>query len=177
MDVDLRRCDFGAVQLPSDYYLEAWSRSLLDSHALAHYLSFRDEIDTQLFVRFRSFKGARGVMESIVRHRNFCPEATWLIVYHPKNLYMPQCCATIQGLVDDFGFGGIQNVGVVPEHRGKGLGRALLQLALQGYQRLGLHRANLDVTAENLPAINLYKAMGFQIVQTYQKVCADSLKR
>ena len=108
---------------------------------------------------------------------NFLPDATWLIVYQPQNTYYSEYCATIQGLVNADGCGAIQNVGVVPRHRGKGLGHALLALALAGYQRFGLTRADLEVTAENERALHLYKSVGFQSVQVLFKVASSSRRR
>ncbi len=169
MEIDLRRHTFSVPTLPEDYYWEKWSPTLIEAHATAHYMSFRDEIDARLFENFRTYKGCRRVMEGIMNKPNFLPDATWLIVYHPKKEYFPEYCATIQGLVTLNGCGAIQNVGVVPRHRGKGLGHALLHVALQGYQRFGLTRADLEVTATNNRALHLYKSEGFRIMQMLEK--------
>ena len=53
--------------------------------------------------------------------------------------------------------GAIQNLGVVPEYRGQGLGRALVRQALEGFYQAGLRRAYLEVTAENSAAVRLYR--------------------
>lgn len=172
MEINLRQHSFPVPKLPPDYYAEQWSRNILESHATAHYLAFRDEIDAELFENFRTFRGACRVMENIANNRGFYPEATWLIVYHPKNVYMPERCASIQGLIDVSGNGAIQNVGVIPNHRHRGLGHCLLGLALHGYQMRGIHYANLEVTAENATALQLYQSMGFQITQVLQKLAS-----
>ncbi len=177
MEIDLRRHTFESPVLPEGYYIEKWSPSLVEAHATAHYISFRDEIDARLFDNFRTYKGSRSVMECIMGKTNFLPDATWLIVYQPQNTYYSEYCATIQGLVNADGCGAIQNVGVVPRHRGKGLGHALLALALAGYQRFGLTRADLEVTAENERALHLYKSVGFQSVQVLFKVASSSRRR
>jgi len=78
-------------------------------------------------------------------------------------------CGTIQGVVDAEGNGSIQNVGVVPSLRGLGLGRCLIEQALAGFQRLGLRRAFLEVTADNKPAVRLYHRLGFRTVRTIYK--------
>jgi ribosomal protein S18 acetylase RimI-like enzyme len=72
----------------------------------------------------------------------------------------------VQGLLDGCGFGGIQNLGVVPECRGLGLGRALLLKALDGFASAGAPRAFLEVTASNGPAVRLYRSMGFRASRT-----------
>jgi len=78
-------------------------------------------------------------------------------------------CGTIQGVVDAEGNGSIQNVGVVPSLRGLGLGSCLIEQALAGFQRLGLRRAFLEVTADNKPAVRLYQRLGFRTVRTLYK--------
>jgi ribosomal protein S18 acetylase RimI-like enzyme len=65
--------------------------------------------------------------------------------------------------------GAIQNLGVVPEYRGYGLGRALVRRALDGFYQAGLRRAYLEVTAENTCAVRLYRAVGFRRAKTLYK--------
>ncbi len=65
--------------------------------------------------------------------------------------------------------GAIQNVGVVPEYRGRGLGQALLRQALEGFYQAGLRRAYLEVTAENAPAVQLYRSVGFRRIKVLYK--------
>jgi ribosomal protein S18 acetylase RimI-like enzyme len=99
-----------------------------------------------------------------IRHRdNFCPEATWLVVGPEGGV------GTIQGLIDSNGFGGIQNLGVIPECRGLGIGKALLVKALAGFARRGVPRAFLEVTASNEPAVRMYRAMGFRAYKTFYR--------
>lgn len=58
--------------------------------------------------------------------------------------------------------GGIWGVYVVPEARGAGVGRALMEAALVRVRSLsGLERVNLEVAANNLAARALYLSMGF----------------
>jgi ribosomal protein S18 acetylase RimI-like enzyme len=79
-------------------------------------------------------------------------------------------CGTVQGIRDRSGLGAIQNLGVVPECRGLGLGTALMQQALAGFQKAGLKRSFLEVTAQNSSAVRLYKQLGFSRSRTVYKV-------
>ncbi len=65
--------------------------------------------------------------------------------------------------------GGIQNIGVIPDHRGIGLGTALISASLRSFQRLGLRRARLEVTAVNGRAVRLYRRLGFRTIRTLYK--------
>ena len=63
----------------------------------------------------------------------------------------------------------IQNLGIVPAHRGKGLGSQLLIRALKGFRDVGLEFATLEVTAKNESALRLYERMGFDIAEIVYK--------
>ncbi|MGC4004291.1 MAG: GNAT family N-acetyltransferase [Pirellulales bacterium] len=84
------------------------------------------------------------------------------------------CCGTIQGVVDGASFGSIQNIGVVPAYRGKGLGAVLLARALQGFREAGVRRAYLEVTSQNDGAVRLYRRLGFTKARTLYKVIEES---
>ena len=70
--------------------------------------------------------------------------------------------------------GSIQNVGVIPEHRGLGLGRALVLQALQGFVQVGMGITVLEVTADNIAAVQLYQSIGFRTIQVLYR---DSFHR
>jgi ribosomal protein S18 acetylase RimI-like enzyme len=55
------------------------------------------------------------------------------------------------------------NVGVTPEHRGKGYGRQITIQALTRLRELDIKEARLRVYAENQPAIGLYESLGFKV--------------
>lgn len=60
------------------------------------------------------------------------------------------------------GLGGIYGLGVLPEHRGKGLGRAILLGAIEKLKAANATEIMLQVAAENTTALNLYKSCGFR---------------
>jgi ribosomal protein S18 acetylase RimI-like enzyme len=58
---------------------------------------------------------------------------------------------------------GSLGMGVLPEYRGKGIGRQLLQACISKARTKGITRIELEVRADNVRAISLYKALGFEI--------------
>lgn len=52
---------------------------------------------------------------------------------------------------------------LVPEARGRGGGKLLLQTALRHAAETGMHKLDLEVWLENTRAIGLYAANGFQV--------------
>ncbi len=88
----------------------------------------------------------------------------------PAALVEVEYCGTIQGIVDRNGMGAVQNLGVAPEHRSRGLGRALMLKAMQGFSEAALKHVFLEVTSQNEGAIRLYRHLGFNKARTIYKV-------
>ena len=63
------------------YRFESWNPALLDAFAEAKYLSFRSEIDANVFPCLGELDGCRRLMREIVRKPGFLPETTWLLTY------------------------------------------------------------------------------------------------
>jgi ribosomal protein S18 acetylase RimI-like enzyme len=57
----------------------------------------------------------------------------------------------------------VLGMGIVREHRGRGLGSRLLAETLERADAQGLRRAELVVRADNAPAIALYRRYGFVV--------------
>lgn len=155
--------------LPDGYHWVPWHKRLLERHALVKFQSFHAEIDARVFPCLGEIPGCNRLMAEIARQKTFLPGATWLIVFEPNEFLATVDCGTIQGMAHSRVLGAIQNVGVVAEHRGFGLGKALVLKALQGFQAAGLRRAYLEVTAENQPAVELYRSLGFRLTRTMYK--------
>jgi hypothetical protein len=154
------------VRLPENYFWQPWSGFLIDRHAAVKLASFRSEIDATIFPCLSHSAGCRDLMLEIARHKTFLSGATWLLVYCDPQTGIVADCATIQGMKKRRKTGSIQNVGVIPEHRGLGLGRALLLQSLRGFRDARMKRVSLEVTADNLPAVSLYESLGFRVART-----------
>lgn len=57
----------------------------------------------------------------------------------------------------------LSKMGVLPPHRGKGLGRVLTDAFLAAGRAAGFGRFRLDVSADNEPAVRLYVSCGFEV--------------
>lgn len=169
MEFDLAHPPVEPSPLPPDYRCLPWRDALLDAHAEVKFHSFRFEIDTNVFPCLGEREGCRRLMSDIAMREGFVPEATWLLEHQPVGEPRPLYCGTVQGMTDGGGFGSIQNLGILASHRGRGLGTVLLSLALEGFRRAGLHRAYLEVTAQNTGAIRLYHRVGFRTIKTVYK--------
>jgi len=169
MEFDLAGSIPASSALGADYSLVPWEPKLLDAHAEAKYMSFRYEIDANVFPNLGNRDGCRRLMSEIAHRSTFLPAATWLVQFWPASGRKPEVVGTIQGVVDDGGLGAIQNVGVTAPHRGRGIGSVLLLASLGGFQKAGLSRVFLEVTAQNVGAVRLYLRIGFRRTKTVYK--------
>jgi GNAT superfamily N-acetyltransferase len=159
----------GAVPpLPDGYRLFAWEPTLLGAHAETKYRSFRAEIDANVFPCLGDLHGCYRLMQEISQKDGFLPASTWLVAFDDPEGHR-EYCGTIQGIEDRTGLGAIQNLGITPMHRSRGLGSILMFHALEGFRRAGLQRAFLEVTAQNEGAIRLYRRLGFAKIRTVYK--------
>ncbi len=167
MEIDLAGRDFSCPDPPAGYRLLPWHSDLLDSHAAAKYNSFRAEIDANVFPCLGDLPGCLRLMTEICQKSGFLPQATWLLIYEGR--LHADFCGTVQGICDRSGYGAIQNLGISPEHRNRGLGTILLYKSLEGFRSAGLRRAFLEVTARNEGAVKLYRRVGFSRARTVYK--------
>lgn len=168
MECDLRR-PIAAGPLPAGYAILGWDDLLLEAHAETKYQCFRFELDANVFPCLGDREGCRRLMTEITRREAFVPQSTWLLSYSRPEDSSTEFVGTIQGLAEPDAFGSIQNLGVIPGHRGRGLGSCLLLRSLAGFREAGLTRATLEVTAQNIGAVRLYQRLGFRIAKTVYK--------
>ena len=165
MELDLRH-PRPPAELPAGFYWLPWNDALEHVHAEVKFLCFHQELDAAVFPSLGHRAGCRELMSAIRTRSGFCPAATWLAAGRDG------CVATVQGVIDEQGFGGIQNLGVIPGYRGKGIGKALLLRSLAGFVAAGTRRAYLEVTARNEPAVRMYREIGFRCYKTVYRSAA-----
>src|SRR5262249_53647715 len=116
-----------------------------------------------LFPSLCTLEGCHALMDAIRKRPGFVPGATWLLVYESEP------CGTVQGVRERTGAGAIQNMGITPAHRGRGLATILMLHALAGFRAAGISQATLEVTAQNEAAVQLYRRLGFRARKTLYK--------
>lgn len=169
MELDLRRWRGQPLALHRDYRLRTWSDELIAEHAEAKYHSFREELDAVVFPCLGEPESCLRLMREIRDREGFVPEATWLAQYVGAGPRRIEPCGTIQAIRVGRGRANIQNIGVTPLHRGRGVGAALILAALAGLQHVGVSKVALEVTAVNAAAVRLYRRIGFTTVKTVYK--------
>ena len=169
MELDLSTWQVIDEALPADYHFISWHEDHLEDHAAVKHASFQNEIDANVFPSLAEYESCRRLMQEITRRSNFLADGTWLIAYQPITSEEPEYCGTIQALFDSAQRGAVQNLGIVPHHRGLKLGTRLLFKSLRHFKEMGIQRSMLEVTAQNVGALRLYKRLGFRIMKTVYK--------
>lgn len=109
-------------------------------------------------------------------HRRF-PE-TFVVAEEDGEVVGYIMCRIETGL-SIFGFHGlikkghIVSVAVLPQHRRKGVGQALVTMAMENMRFYKAKQCFLEVRTSNTPAIDLYKKLGFQVSRTIRGYYAD----
>ncbi|HPE70289.1 MAG TPA: GNAT family N-acetyltransferase [Thermotogota bacterium] len=70
--------------------------------------------------------------------------------------------------------GFLHSVWVDPEFRGRGMGRAMMHMALEWLKGRGVEQVQLSVTLRDSPAMRLYRSLGFHPVGEAEALRKDS---
>ncbi len=132
-----------------------WRDDRLERHADIIAQSFMYDFDGQLFPNLANFEGSFALMCQVAALPGFCPAACLLAKWNQRTV------GAIQAVFIGRRMCLIQNLGVVPQARGQGVGRALLLGCLGALSHAGGHTCQLEVTAKNTPAVQLYQSVGF----------------
>lgn len=84
---------------------------------------------------------------------------TYLVAYM-EDLIVGFCLSAIKPQTDE---GWVLDMGVLREHQGNGIGRALLERALELLRSRGINAAYLTVDPAKLGAKKLYESFGFEV--------------
>ncbi len=87
----------------------------------------------------------------------------------PEGILVAEQDGRILGFVTSWidreaGIGHIPNISLVPEARGQGLGRQLLERMLDRFRAAGLTHAKIETLVQNVVGNHLYGAVGFREV-------------
>lgn len=80
-------------------------------------------------------------------------------------------CAALRRI--DIGVCELKRLYVRPSHRGRGIGRQLALEAVKDAQEIGYGRMRLDTLPSMLPALDLYRALGFKPIKPYNNNPVD----
>ena len=84
----------------------------------------------------------------------------------PDGIFVAEIEGQVVGFIstwhdDEAGIGHIPNISLVPECRGKGIGRQLIEYALDQFREHGLTHAKIETLEQNAIGNHLYQDVGF----------------
>ena len=151
---------------PEGVEIRRWSEQDYQSAAAVITAAYRGHIDSEINDQYRTITGSLRFLNNIVRFPG-CGQfdgSSSFVAYHKAS-------RTIVGLIlcsrvkNDVGH--ITQVCVLPEHRGKGIGEALLAANLQDLNRRKFSLLSLTVTQANKSAVELYKRLGYHVERVF----------
>ena len=155
-----------APQLSQEVELRRWSENDYQGAAAAITAAYRGHIDSEINDQYRSITGSLRFLNNIVRFPG-CGQfdaGSSFIAYHKPSRTMVGLilCSRVK---DDVGH--ITQICVLPEHRGKRIGEALLAANLEDLRRRKFTMLSLTVTEANRGAVELYKRLGYKIGRVF----------
>ena len=163
MELDLWKLPIQASEPVPGYRVCQWNWADQEDYAQVLFQSFVSSPDAEIISSFRTLEGCRNLVKMVASNGYFWSSATFL------TRQGSQPTAIIQIMGDTPGQVTLHNIGVVEEHRGKGLGRQLLNRATTVLQQWGISRVVLEVTENNQAAVGLYRSMGFTVADRFAK--------
>lgn len=166
MQIDLRSTPLPVAMLPLQFGWEPWRGERTAAHAAVLYEGFRGSLDAMYLRALSTLDGCHDLLTATSHHQFFVEEATWLSVYQPPR-GLPLPVSTIQVIGSMARAARIQNLTVLPEFRGRGIARATLIRSLRSCRALGYELVELEVTALNTAAVELYRQVGFTMRRAF----------
>lgn len=160
MELELR----GKKRAPShtDWPSGVHVRAVDDPHTtdFEHLISALEAsyIDTLDCPELCGLRSTEDVLASHLSTGSFDP-SLWQLAFEGET---PIGCSLVS-LIPENGSAELVYIGLAPQGRGRGLGRALLLSAIAELQRRRVERFVCAVDKRNTPAVNLYNELGFQV--------------
>lgn len=150
-------------ELDKDYEITNWQTTYFKEAAEVIHQAFKDSSDALFDSRFKSYNGAKDVLEKITEnvYGQFLPGITKVLLYkkHPVGF----CFAN---LTNDK-IANVPIVAILKKHRHKGFGKMLLKHLVDSLLTSaisggwGLRELNASCDSDNIAAVNMYTANGF----------------
>ncbi len=134
--------------------------------------AYRAHIDSEINDQYRTIAGSLRFLNNIVRFPGcgvFDAEASF-IAFHSRRIAMGLIlCSRVRNDV-----GHVTQVCVLPEHRGEGIGEALMAANLQALRRRKFHLLSLTVTEANNRAVELYPSWASRRSGCLTRLCGKN---
>ena len=168
----------GAVQhtLPPQFELRSWSESLYQPTAELIHHAYAGHLDSNINDQYRTLHGSLRFLHNIVRFPGcgtFDPQASFAVI--DRNTRTLAGVLLSSRIAADVAH--ITQLCVTPDYRGRNLGAVLLEQAMTQLPSRHYRAITLTVSEANTPAVQLYRAQGFQLSHRFDALVLDKPKR
>jgi len=155
-----------APPLPEGIELRKWSEHDFQGAAAVITAAYRGHIDSDINDQYRTISGSLRFLNNIVRFPGcgvFDSDASFCAIHRPTQATVGLIlCSRVKSDV-----GHVTQVCLVPEHRGRGIGEALIGASYTNLRKRSFGALSLTVTEANRGAVDLYKRIGFETKRVF----------
>ncbi len=152
---------------PPEIAIRPWREDDFQPAAAIITAAYRDHVDSEINDQYRTMSGALRFLNNIVRFPGcgiFDEDSSLVAVHRDTGLMVGLIlCSRVKNDV-----GHVTQVCLLPEHKGRGLGLALMAAAKANLSRRRFATLSLTVTEANTSAVDLYRKMGFRIAHVFE---------
>ncbi|HWR37759.1 MAG TPA: GNAT family N-acetyltransferase [Clostridia bacterium] len=160
-------CSMHTFRAMSDEFeVRPWEDQYYQSAATLITAAYRGHVDSDINDQYRTTAGSLRFLNNIIRFPGcgvFDPAASFM-AFH-RSTRMPAGVILCSRVKDDVGH--VTQVCMVPEHRGKGIGEALVGATHGALRARNFHQLSLTVTKANARAVSLYERLGFTTTHVF----------
>jgi len=146
--------------------LDRWHDRYFDPCAKLIYLSYANHVDGEINDQYRSRSGALRFLKNIILLPGcgqFVPSASFVLRQPGGDELIG---AVLTSEVSP-GVGHTTQICVLPGYQGHGLGRMLMNTAIDTLRSMKFKELTLTVTADNKTAVQLYEKIGFRTIKSF----------
>ena len=163
----------GAIVVPSDLELASWTPEDYQAAGELVYTSYVGHSDAQINDQYRSLHGSLRFLHNIVRFPGcgvFEPGFSWTLRDRRSGALVGMVlCSRVGSDVAH-----ITQLCIAQQHRGRGLGRALLGKSAESLLTQGFKALTLTVTESNQQALRLYEWFGFTLRHRFDAMVLET---
>jgi len=148
-----------------DISIRKWQPGDFDQAAKVIHRSYRGKHDSRINSQYQNLQGCAELLTILTDHfwcGDFLPQMS-LVAARPSGALAGVLIASRVAP----GVGHLGQISVHPGHQGRGIGRRMIERALQQYGLEGYEWVSLAVTTANANAFHLYESCGFRTVHTF----------
>ena len=146
--------------------LERWDDRYFAACARLIQLAYANHMDGEINDQYRSESGALKFLKNIILLPGcgqFQPQASFVL----RSPHSHELAGVVLTSLVAPGVAHTTQICVMPGYQRHGIGRRLMQAAIDALRARGISKLSLTVTAANDPAVRLYRKLGFVPIKTF----------